>query len=254
VDAVLREESAGCELMGSVPTTSDAGAMGLMQLMPETWNGQRRALHLGLNPYDPHDNILAGVSYLRELYDRYGFPGLFAAYHAGPGRYDELRLTARPLPNRTTDYLARVLSDIDERTNIEFAVAREAVILPHRDSTLNKFESKTTSELNRRLGDPSSNLFVVLNHVDAESNRTSNRVSDSQSKGASDQAHPWSAVRTVPSRADDVLFSIRHATDTQLELPSDNESSALFAIIKVQPDTHLATLGESLGELDRAKH
>ena len=58
----------------------------------------------------------------------------------------------------------------------------------------------------------------------------------------------------APSRADDVLFSIRHTTDTQLALPSDNASSALFAIIKVQPDPHLATFGESLEELDRAKH
>ena len=49
----------------------------------------RSAHRLGSDPYDPHDNILAGAAYLRELYDRYGSPGFLAAYNAGPGRYED---------------------------------------------------------------------------------------------------------------------------------------------------------------------
>jgi soluble lytic murein transglycosylase-like protein len=47
----------------------------------------RGRLGLGTNPHDPRDNILAGTLYLRLMYDRFGYPGLFGAYNAGPGRY-----------------------------------------------------------------------------------------------------------------------------------------------------------------------
>jgi len=36
-----------------------------MQIMPQTWSGLRLRYGLGANPYDPHDNILAGAAYLR---------------------------------------------------------------------------------------------------------------------------------------------------------------------------------------------
>src|SRR5689334_17532186 len=62
------------------PDRSRAGAMGLMQLMPATWRAMRASLGLGQDPHDPRDNILAGTFYLRAMYDRFGYPGLFAAY------------------------------------------------------------------------------------------------------------------------------------------------------------------------------
>lgn len=86
---------------------SDAGAMGLMQVMPDTWAGLRVRYGLGRDPYDPRDNILAGTAYLREMFDRYGNVGaMLAAYNAGPGRYDEHRATGRPLPAETRAYVA----------------------------------------------------------------------------------------------------------------------------------------------------
>jgi soluble lytic murein transglycosylase-like protein len=54
---------------------SSKGAVGLMQIMPKTYAGLRTRYHLGPNPYDPRDNILAGVAYLRELQDFTGLPG-----------------------------------------------------------------------------------------------------------------------------------------------------------------------------------
>lgn len=84
---------------------SRKGAMGLMQIMPETWAELRLRHQLGSDPYDPRDNILAGTAYLRELYDRYGSPGFLAAYNAGPGRY-EASLKGRPLPAETRAYVA----------------------------------------------------------------------------------------------------------------------------------------------------
>jgi hypothetical protein len=85
---------------------SSKGAIGLMQIMPGTWNELRARHGLGTDPYDPHDNILAGTAYIRELHDRYGAPGFLAAYNAGPGRYERHLATGRPLPAETQTYVA----------------------------------------------------------------------------------------------------------------------------------------------------
>ncbi|WP_316189621.1 lytic transglycosylase domain-containing protein [Bradyrhizobium sp. SZCCHNS1054] len=84
---------------------SPKGAIGLMQIMPETWAELRVRYRLGDDPYDPHDNIVAGAAYIRELFDRYGSPAWIAAYNAGPGRYEEA-LKGRPLPPETRAYVA----------------------------------------------------------------------------------------------------------------------------------------------------
>ena len=89
IRAVLRAESAG-----DVRAVSSAGAMGLMQVMPDTWAGLRVRHGLGRDPYDSRDNILAGTAYLREMFDRYGNVGaMLAAYNAGPGRLREAGFT-----------------------------------------------------------------------------------------------------------------------------------------------------------------
>lgn len=108
LDAVMRVESAGCNRIKNQPVISPAGALGLMQLTPAVWNRFREQLHLGSDPMDPHDNLFASAGYLRELYDRYGFPGLFAAYHAGPGRYEDYAQGSRSLPDSTIEYLHRI--------------------------------------------------------------------------------------------------------------------------------------------------
>ena len=104
IDAVLQAESAGDP--GSV---SPKGAIGLMQLMPQTWQELRDNLGLGSNPFDVHDNILAGVAYLRALYDRYGVPGFLAAYNAGPARWEQHSLIGEPLPLETQAYVDRLV-------------------------------------------------------------------------------------------------------------------------------------------------
>jgi hypothetical protein len=93
------------ESAGDARARSPKGAMGLMQIMPETWVDLRTRHHFGNNPYDPRDNILAGAAYLHELHDRYGSPGFLAAYNAGPGRYEQY-LAGRPLPAETRAYVA----------------------------------------------------------------------------------------------------------------------------------------------------
>ncbi len=113
IDAVILAESNGQATLNGRPVTSPKGAMGLMQVMPSTYSAIRSDLHLGADPYDPHDNILAGATYLRAMYDRYGYPGLFAAYNCGPGRY-EASLRGVTLPAETRAYLAELTQSQSE--------------------------------------------------------------------------------------------------------------------------------------------
>lgn len=103
IRAVMRAES-----FSDVRATSPKGAIGLMQIMPQTWAGLRQRYHLGVDPYDAHDNIIAGAAYLRELHDRYGIPGFLAAYNAGPARWEDYLSVGRPLPAETRAYLSRL--------------------------------------------------------------------------------------------------------------------------------------------------
>jgi soluble lytic murein transglycosylase-like protein len=68
----------------------------------------RAAYHLGADAFDPHDNILAGAAYLRAMYDRFGYPGLFAAYNAGPTQYAAYLDGETTLPGETERYIAKL--------------------------------------------------------------------------------------------------------------------------------------------------
>jgi soluble lytic murein transglycosylase-like protein len=79
---------------------SNAGAIGLLQLMPAT------AAELELNPGLPQDNVLAGARYLREMLDRFERPDLaLAAYNAGPTAVEEAGGAPGP---ETLSYVANV--------------------------------------------------------------------------------------------------------------------------------------------------
>jgi soluble lytic murein transglycosylase-like protein len=108
IEHVMRAESRGFTTLNGRPIRSRAGAMGLMQLMPATWKEMRARLALGINPDDPRDNILAGTFYLRLMYDRFGYPGLFGAYNVGPGAYAAYLAGNRQLPDETVAYLRSV--------------------------------------------------------------------------------------------------------------------------------------------------
>jgi hypothetical protein len=105
---VMHTESGGHLYINGQLVTSPVGAMGLMQLMPETYQEVEGEYGLGDDPYNPHDNIMAGTAYLRELYDLFGSPGFLAAYNAGPQRLNEYLADGRPLPDETTHYVAMI--------------------------------------------------------------------------------------------------------------------------------------------------
>ena len=107
--AVMRQESGGrTVLQGDVPITSITGAMGLMQVMPDTWRDMRLDYRLGDNAYDPHDNVMAGAAYIKFLNMKYGYPALFAAYNDGPGNLEANLAGKRDLPAETIAYLTNI--------------------------------------------------------------------------------------------------------------------------------------------------
>lgn len=103
VQSVMKAES------GFQPdAVSPKGAVGLMQLMPET------ARELGVDPRDPHQNANGGAQYLRELLARYESDPdqvllALAAYNAGPGAVD--RYHGVPPYRETREYILRVLKN-----------------------------------------------------------------------------------------------------------------------------------------------
>ncbi|MDE2365014.1 MAG: lytic transglycosylase domain-containing protein [Hyphomicrobiales bacterium] len=121
--ALMRIES-----RGAVRAKSRKGAMGLMQIMPETWAYLRARHGLGSNPYDFRENVLAGAAYVREMHDRYGAPGFLAAYNAGPGRYEEFLSNGRSLPAETQNYVEMLAPAIgsDDSNPLGSALARLA--------------------------------------------------------------------------------------------------------------------------------
>ncbi len=104
------------ELGGRDDAVSSAGAMGLMQVMPQTYETLREHYGLGGDPYEPHDNIMAGTAYIREMYDRYGAPGFLAAYNAGPNRLDSYLADGTPLPEETVGYVSSIAPNLGEST------------------------------------------------------------------------------------------------------------------------------------------
>jgi membrane-bound lytic murein transglycosylase B len=109
INAVMRVETGGRTMLTDAqPMVSPKGALGLMQVLPQTYQDMRTQYNLGPNPFDPRDNINAGAGYLRWLRAKYGYPTMFAAYNAGPGEVDNVLGGEKRLPAETRAYVARV--------------------------------------------------------------------------------------------------------------------------------------------------
>ena len=116
--AVMRMESGGQTEIAGKPITSKAGAMGIMQVMPATYKDMRAQYGLGSDPYDPHDNVLAGAAYLKWLHDKYGYPKMFAAYNAGPGTLEAQMAGKTKLPAETQAYVKGIVQILGDKSTV----------------------------------------------------------------------------------------------------------------------------------------
>ena len=101
IHAVVAEESAY-----RADAVSAKGAVGPMQLMPRT------AAELGIDPYNPTENVRGGIDYLKQLLKRYAgrndqIVRALAAYNAGPGRVEQY--DGVPPYRETRAYVSRVI-------------------------------------------------------------------------------------------------------------------------------------------------
>lgn len=131
IRAVIEVESGGNTHVNGRPIVSRAGAMGLMQLMPDTYAYLQRRHGLGSDPHNPRDNIMAGTAYLREMYDRFGTPGNFAAYNAGPRRLEDHVDRGKPLPAETRNYVGMIWPAVQgtaPRARVSPAVERQIAV------------------------------------------------------------------------------------------------------------------------------
>jgi soluble lytic murein transglycosylase-like protein len=90
---------------------STAGAIGIMQLMPNT------AAELGVDPKNARDNIFGGAAYLRQMLDRFGgrIDLALAAYNAGPTRVAQIQAT--PAIAETQGYVAELLDRLAQNAS-----------------------------------------------------------------------------------------------------------------------------------------
>lgn len=116
IRAVMAHESGGRTMLGeNQPIVSRAGAVGLMQVLPATYVEMAAQHRLGANPFDARDNIMAGAAYLRWLHQKYGYPAMFAAYNAGPGRLEQHLVHGVTLPAETRAYVGGITHNLNLR-------------------------------------------------------------------------------------------------------------------------------------------
>lgn len=127
-DAMIMRESAYNPL-----AVSPKRAFGFAQLMPAT------AAQLGVNAYDPAENMRGGARYLRQQLDRFGQIHLaLAAYNAGPGR---IRGGLVPRIAETQAYVSDILTNWSRLNGFASTrfIASEASVRPRRKVSTTAF-------------------------------------------------------------------------------------------------------------------
>lgn len=88
---------------------SSHGAVGVFQLMPST------ARRMGYNPYSLNENIKAGITYYKKMYNMFGSVELaLAAYNAGPGNVKKYNNKVPPY-SETRRFVSKIMTDVNRQ-------------------------------------------------------------------------------------------------------------------------------------------
>jgi soluble lytic murein transglycosylase-like protein len=114
------------ESSGKVDAVSSAGARGLMGLMPATAKG------LGVDIADPVDNVRGGLTYIGQLWAKYGGDAdlVAMAYNWGPGNLDKFLASARSLADIPAETRAHVTKVTGGDLATRFAAAPATLPTP----------------------------------------------------------------------------------------------------------------------------
>lgn len=111
---------------------SSHGAVGVFQLMPST------ARRMGYNPYSLNDNIKAGITYYKKMYNMFGSVELaLAAYNAGPGNVKKYKSV--PPYGETRRFVSKIMTDVNrQKHSPDPAVvkARQATYVAQKPKTV----------------------------------------------------------------------------------------------------------------------
>jgi hypothetical protein len=92
-----------------------AGEVGVFQLMPATASG------LNVNPYDLNQNVQGGITYLKQMYDRFGdWSTALLAYNAGPGA-----VSSGKVPPSSQSYMANIMAMFNSEAPTDQILAGE---------------------------------------------------------------------------------------------------------------------------------
>lgn len=225
IRAVMKQESGGhlYDANGRL-ITSAPGAMGLMQVMPPAYDDLRQQYNLGPDPYDPHDNIMAGTAYIRQMYDIYGTPGFLAAYNDGPGNIDHYLRQNRPLPRETRHYVAAIGPQImgiwpHNRSRADLMVS-------HYDRTAQGYTSTDTDSLNNTSLDDGASATIAM----AQSAPAAPPLSGHQSVSAAWAARGFAPTVTPATRPHPVTRPV----------PQDNSEDDNLVKVRSIPLAHPA--------------
>lgn len=139
VDPSLALSVARAESGFDPSVVSGAGAIGVMQLMPGT------AADLGVNPWDPLQNIVGGIRYLKQQLDRFGgnVQAALVAYNWGPGNAQRWLSGQTGLPSETANYVSSVMGDVAVQSSDTAAggAGPSSVTLPAPPDLLSLFDT-----------------------------------------------------------------------------------------------------------------
>lgn len=137
---------------------SSHGAVGVFQLMPST------ARRMGYNPYSLNDNIKAGITYYKKMYNMFGSVELaLAAYNAGPGNVK--KYNAVPPYSETRRFVNKIMTDVNrQKANPDPAVvkARQGIYSAQKPKTVISNTAASKQIINKSAGGTAKSLPVEV--------------------------------------------------------------------------------------------